>query len=304
MADHSAKWREQIAWASDHFLPVFGELPLDRVGRHQIQAFLLSKGREERTVVTTSTRGKPIVRRYPPLSRSSLGHLRKVLHAVFETASADDLVLKNPVAHVQLPPQRVRRETATYDLVEIAKLLEASRDTTWHRPIFLCALLGLRRGEALGVRREDLFDGALHVQRDVEDGPDGPRTGPLKTLSSDRWLPLPDDMAREIASWEESGHLVTWRGCLIRPNGFTHALPKTAAKAGVPVLTVHALRASFNSALADLGCPLEWRREMMGHSQRGVTERHYTKYREEIAREWLGKLWTAFEAVRPDRAST
>lgn len=65
-----------------------------------------------------------------------------------------------------------------------------------------------------------------------------------------------------------------------------------------------ALRASFNSALADLGCPLEWRRELMGHSQRGVTERHYTKYREEIAREWLGKLWTAFEAVRADRAST
>lgn len=304
LANHSYKWREQVDWAASHIMPSLGHLQVHEIGRHQVQAFLMERGREERTVAVVSPKGKKIVRKYPPLGRASLGHIRKVLHAVFAMAEADEIVTRNPVRAVELPPVRTKRQARTYTLEEIAKLIEGSKGTLWHRPLWLCALLGLRRGEALGVMAEDLLDGSLHVQRDVEQIGRGVATGPLKTLSSDRWLPLPEPMAMEIRSWGEKGHLVLWRGELVRPDGLTHALPKMADRAGVPRLTVHALRASFNSALAELGCPLEWRRELMGHSQSGVNERAYTRYREERKREWLTRFWEAFETASSVHRST
>lgn len=295
---HSYKWRQQVDWAASHIMPSLGHLLLHEVGRHQIQAFLMERGRDERTVVTASTRGKTIVRKYPPLSRASLGHIRKVLHAVFAMAEADEIVTRNPVRAVELPPIRIKRQANVYSLEELARLIDAADGMLWQRPLVLCALLGLRRGEALGVMAEDIADGALHVQRDVEEHGRDVATGPLKTLASDRWIPLPAALAAEIASWGRSGHLILWRGQLVRPGGLTHALPKIAAKAGVPRLTVHALRASFNSALAEIGCPLEWRRELLGHAQSGVNERAYTRYREERKREWMERLWAAFEEAR------
>ncbi len=297
LAEHSYKWREQVDWAASHIMPALGSILVDELGRHHVQAFLLSKGRDDRTTVVVSPKGTPSTRRYGPLSRSSVGHLRKVLHAIMEMAEADDLIKRNPVRHVELPPERTRRVVSAYTLEEASKLIEVAKGTTWFRPLWLCALLGLRRGEAFGVMAEDLLDGSLHIQRDVEVIGREVTTGPLKTLASDRWLPLPEPMATEIRSWAKRGHLTLWKGRLVRPEGLTHALPVLAERAGVRRLTIHALRAGFNSHLADLGCPEEWRKELMGHAQTGVNERHYTRYREETKREWLSKLWAEYSSL-------
>ncbi|MGI8924767.1 MAG: phage integrase central domain-containing protein [Fimbriimonadales bacterium] len=89
LIQHSQKWRQQVAWALDkHLTPRFGKLRIASIDRHILQSFLTQKLSE--------------------LSHSSVGHLRKVLHAVFALAEVDEIISKNPIKAVRLPPVRVQ----------------------------------------------------------------------------------------------------------------------------------------------------------------------------------------------------
>jgi integrase len=134
------------SFAEKHFREALGPLPLREVTAARIEGLLNSK------------RGE--------LSPESLNHLRALAHRLFTLAIRRGFwSAANPVAPVQR--FKVPRRLPEYLRAEEVPLVLAALDDRW-RPLFACALwTGLRRGELLALRKQDvdLSAGTLAVSR-------------------------------------------------------------------------------------------------------------------------------------------
>jgi integrase len=120
-----------------HILPsALGPLGLGQVKPSDVQGFILAL-RES---------GK---------AESTVRQIYTVLRAIFESALADGLVARNVVAGVKRPSV-TRRETHSLAPAEVAALLEQTDKTSYGLMIRLMAYTGLRRGEAVALRWEDV----------------------------------------------------------------------------------------------------------------------------------------------------
>lgn len=243
--NHSLKWRKQVAWALDGYIyKTFGHFPITEVKRQQVQYWLASL----------------------KLSRTSVGHIRKVFHALMNLAEADDLVPHNPIRHVKLAPVR-----PTLKLVlnagQVHALIEASRGASCESAVILAACLGLRRAEIASLKRSDFRGGTLQVLG-------------TKTSAAVREIPYPAAMP----------------ALLKFPVGYWSAreeLKEACAKANVPPITLHSLRHSFATHLQRLGCPEDARARLLGHGKRGITA-GYSHAEMEVWRGWVDAVWTDF----------
>lgn len=131
------------------------------------------------------------------LSSATMAQARGVLSSALRQAVDDGLTPNNPVAAVKRP--RIRRAEPHWPTpVQLAALLEASRNTLWEVPILLAAVTGARRSEVLGVSWEDvnLKTGTISIRRGVQrvaraEGGGGVMFTPLKTKRAHRLVQLP-----------------------------------------------------------------------------------------------------------------
>jgi integrase len=224
----------------------------------------------------------------PRAIRKALTHLR----ALFKEALALELVARDPTAAVRLegnPRSKVGRALEPHE----AEALLAAFDAwpTWEvgMALRLCLAMGLRAGEALGLKwgDVDLEAGTLAVRRawTALEGR-GHLTGP-KTPSAKRTLPVPQaTLSRLKVRWQE----LLERGFRpkdlkefwlfpsskdpsrpLNPHTLAHALRKMTARLGLPPVRVHDLRHSYGSLLLANGAPLELVSERMGHANPSIT---------------------------------
>lgn len=120
-----------------HFVPTLGHLPLARLSPQAIQGFLgdrLQKGLSPTTV---------------------LYHYR-VLHESLRHAMKWGLLPRNPADHVD-PPRRRRLEMRVWDEEQVRLFLAEAKRSSRHYVLFLAAILtGMRQGELLGLRWQDV----------------------------------------------------------------------------------------------------------------------------------------------------
>ncbi len=207
--------------------------------------------------------------------QKALLHLR----ALFREALALEVVARDPTAAVRLeggPRAKAGRSLEPHE----AEALLAAFDAwpTWEvgTALRLCLALGLRAGEALGLKWGDLDleEGTLTVRRawTALEGR-GHLTGP-KTPSARRTLPVPQaTLTRLKARWEE----LLERGFRpkdlrelwlfpsskdpsrpLNPHTLAHALRKMTSRLGIPPVRVHDLRHSYGSLLLANGAPWSW----------------------------------------------
>lgn len=270
VAGHSDKWRQQIAWAWGKVPERMKNTDMREITRHELQRFLSGL----------------------KFSRSSVGHVRKVLHAVFSLAEADDMIAKNPMRAVKLAPARTVPE-APYSASEVRAILGYSAGYSHANAVILAALLGLRLGEALGAKWSDIEGGVLHVRRQ--------HTGALKTTSSARRIPLPAGFALEPNDTEWIVPVRNPRnvqGTLGRPGkGGARGYMASVYKAGVKYRSFHGLRRFCATELERQGCPQGLISAILGHSSGNVT-RLYIHNDEEMMRLYLDKVRLAVAGVQ------
>ncbi len=139
---------------------------------------------------------------------------------------------------------------------EVKKLAAAARDRRVAAAIVLAATTGLRKGELLGLRKEDRRDGALHLAQ-TKTG--RPRLVPLPPQA--RGIPLPLGLTVDELR-----------------KGFDRA----RARAGMPHVRFHDLRHTYASWLVQAGAPLPAVRDLLGHSSLAVTGRYAHLAREDL----------------------
>jgi integrase len=149
--------------------------------------------------------------------------------------------------------------------------------------------LGLRRGELLGLRWEDidLERGVLEVRRSLQRV--GGRRQPVtpKTRTSRRTIPLlgicidalrqqaeRQDRDRELAGseWADSGYVfTTTTGTPVEPDNLRRSWYPIREAAGLGPIRFHDLRHSCVTLLLDLGTAPHIVRDIVGHSDIDVT---------------------------------
>ena len=135
-----------------HLLPAFGAFELESVTIELIEEFIAAKRHEEKAV------------------KSILNYLG-LLHAMFAFAVRRGWCARNPVALVEKPRGGPNLDIRFLDVQELEALLAATptdaRGRTEHVLYLTAAMTGLRRGELLALRWQDIdwTAGVVRVRR-------------------------------------------------------------------------------------------------------------------------------------------
>jgi integrase len=234
-----------------HLEPEFGKLRLDAIGQEQVERYKAKK------------LGATLA---PKTINNHLTVLRRMLAVAVEWGK-----LKT------VPPVRCLRAPAPdFDFLtfEEARRLVAASAAAWRPMIVLGLRCGLRQGELLALRWDDvdLVAGRLVVRRAVSRGVIGTPKG-----GRAREIPLSDDAARALREQRHlKGELVfaDEKGDLLTKGECKWPLWRACQRAGLRRVGWHALRHSFASHLVMRGVPLKAVQELLGHASIEMTMRY------------------------------
>ncbi len=225
-------------------------------------------------------------------------------HMVLRSALADALtrgkITRNVAAIVKAPKalDHPHEKLSKSDAKKAIKAAQSERELCR----LVCALvLGVRQGEALGLRWQDYqIIGESHfliVEEAVQRIGGKIVRDDVKSRASHRRLPLPEGVRPIFAAWREK---TTDPTGYIFPGHAGHgpedarrdwqAWRDSLARAGVNPIPLHGARGSAASLLADMGVPDWMIAEILGHSQVVITRKHYIEGTEERHQEALGGL--------------
>jgi integrase len=230
------------------------------------------------------------------LSNRGVQRYLVALHSIFKRAMKADGLPRNPLATVERP--RVARSAGidVFSREEVMALVRAAQDDQDGVLYLTAAFTGLRLGELLGLRWEDVdFDAAtIRVRRNWTDGREGtPKSG------RDRAVPMMDDVAQALARLAQRDRDTTDRDLVFcdqlgRHLGYKtlRARYKKALKtAKLRDLRFHDLRHTFGTHAIRAADPREVM-EWMGHADIQTTQKYLAyKPRRDAAK----RLAAAFE---------
>jgi integrase len=132
--------------------------------------------------------------------KSTLKHIRTYIRAALEYAVDEGLINRNPARKLELPRVQKSRERF-YSLAEMDRLLKVAveRENLVLRILLFC---GLRPAELLALRIEDVGANQLRIDEAVKEKEKGDkRIGETKTETSDAWVAVPPNLARDLKAW-------------------------------------------------------------------------------------------------------
>lgn len=207
-----------------------------------------------------------------------------------------------------MPAPRVQpRELQPWNLDQTVIFLEASRQDPLYAAFVVAVTLGLRRGEILGLRWQDidLERRTLTVRNQIQrvqkelyaDSTKNRRTRvipiPLMCVAPLRWQRLRQAAQREAAgtAWQQNDYVFTTRtGRPVEPRNISRSFERIADGAGLPRVRLHDARHGCATLLFAAGVPARVVMEILGHSQIAVTMNIYTHVSEETRREAIGHM--------------
>lgn len=240
-------------------------------------------------------------------SRRLVQQVHSVLRNALQAAVREELLSRNVAKLVQIsgPAYDVNRGLS---VDQARKLLMEARSDRLQALYVLALYLGLRRGELLGLRWEDidLESGDLEVRRTLQRIEGKLTTVTPKTRHSRRTVPLPEvcvealrdhrerqKLEREAAGtdWTETGHVFTSKvGTAIEPDNLRRSWYPLRTAAGLGSVVFHGLRHTCVTLLLDVNTPPHIVRDIVGHSAIEVTMTIYAHASLDEKRAALKKL--------------
>ena len=238
------------------------------------------------------------------------------LNSVFKAAISEDIIKpnNNPTEHIKLPP-KTKAPIEAYTVDEVNKLLALSvNDDITHLVMGLGFLAGLRRGEMLGLRWQDVDfnkdNAMLHIVQTRVVVDDVEHIKPPKTAAGKRDIPIPDTLVKILKSAElryktnkikygqdfvDSGYVITKEnGEAYRPDGvsihYERFMYKVEEEHGIPYKSLHKLRHSYATLLIDGGANPKVVQKNLGHEDITMTLGTYAHAYSDRQRSEVDKL--------------
>ncbi len=249
------------------------------------------------------------------LSAQTVVHLHRVLHKALQQAVKWQILIRNPADAAQ-PPKCQRIEMRVLPDDQVSKLLIAAEGTTLYMPVLLAISTGMRRGEVLALKWQDvdMDAGFLSVRRSLEQTRAGLSFKSPKNSKSKRTVVMPANLARALVKhkgiqaqnklllgegYQDLGMVCCYPdGRPVNPNYLTSAFPGLLQRAGLPHIRFHDLRHTHATMLLAQGVHPKIVSERLGHCTIGITLDTYShvlpSMQEEAARKIDGILDAAF----------
>jgi integrase len=243
------------------------------------------------------------------LSPISIKDARDTLRAALTNAVAEELLTRNVASVVRLPAPRKRKRNS-WSVEEARAFLESARHDS--DPLYgayvLVLVLGLRRGEALGLTWQDVnLDAAeIAVTWQLQRSRGQLQHRETKTPGSEVTLPLPDicmtalklraerqDRDRIAAddAWQDTGLVFTTAyGTPYEPRNFARHFALRCKKASVRYIRIHDTRRTCGSLLAALDVHPRVAMQILRHSKIAITMEIYTEVPDARTRDALRRL--------------
>lgn len=248
-----------------------GKIALNKIKRSDIQKFINAKTKE--------------------LSPGTVGHVRAVIADALHVAEIDRMIIVSPCKDIQMP-KRKQKEINPFSMEEAKKLLQAAEPGSMlHAIIFTGLHTGMRRGEIVGLRWDDIDFKAgkitIRQQSKIEPGKDEGKSkvilGTLKTESAYRTIPMEKNLAKVLTSYKAkqaeeklaageaylaNGLVFAWPdGSIINPSTISARFKYLIQSLDIQYRTFHELRHTFASIGISRGMSIKTVSKIMGHAK-------------------------------------
>ena len=277
-------------YIDNHIRPNIVDIPLEKLTSLDLQKLykkLLTKGRVERLEAKGQPKG---------LSTKTVRNIHQILSSALKLAQEQRIILANPAERCALPKVE-HREMKTLPVEQLQSFLREARESGVFELYYLELATGLRRGELLGLKWEDidLQKGDLRVKRQVSRINGEVMEAPLKTKNAYRTLPLAEDTIDVLKEQREKVGSSPWvfpspNGGPISPDSVLHMLHRVLKRAGLPRVRFHDLRHTFATLALQNGVDIKTVSGMLGHFSAGFTLDTYAHVTGAAQRQAAGKM--------------
>lgn len=221
------------------------------------------------------------------LSPKTVRYIHTIIHRSLRDGVRWGLLARN-VADLADPPRHSRKEMNVWSAEQLRAFLASVTGSRLHPCYLMAAVTGMRRGEVLGLRWQDVnFDvGRLQVRQTLTSVDyklvfSRPKTirsirsialdpATVTTLRAHRKAQLEERMA--WGAYEDSGLVFSREnGTPIHPQSLSQAFERDAKAAGLPLIRFHDLRHSYATVALGAGVHPKVVSERFGHSSIAVT---------------------------------
>ncbi|WP_165423249.1 tyrosine-type recombinase/integrase [Ktedonosporobacter rubrisoli] len=288
-----------------HLIPVLGQHQLQKLTVQHIQAFYAKKEEEG-------------------LAPATIVYYHSVLHNALNTGIKRGLISRN-VCNLADPPRKEHYEIQPLSIVQAQKFLSAIENHKWKALYALAIATGLRRGEILGLKWQDVNfkNGTLQVQRIlsrvptqtpkrvhvyVEAEPKTKRSRrniviapfALEALDQHR-MQQAEIRSKAGETWKDHDYVFcTMKGTHLNPNHVVEELKKILLRAELPNIRFHDLRHSAATFLFVAGVHPKIVQEFLGHTQISTTMDIYSHMLPGMQEDAVNKLHDALKRKDDD----
>lgn len=270
--------------------PAIGEILLQSLRAHHIQ----------KMVNDMIARG---------LSPKNIRDTYNNINAAMKKAVVLRMIPYNPCEGVVLPKLK-RYKAKVYDITNIHKLLEITKDTDMYIPVLLCVTAGLRRGELLALRWDniDFKKKVLMIRHNMVRGENGFIIKAPKSEAGIRDIRLGDEVIDELrkarkkyfedmisygTGFQNLNFVVRQEdGTPMMPDSMTRKWTRFVEEHKLPHIRFHDLRHSNATALIMAGVNPKVVQQRLGHADVNITLNTYTHVLPEMDVEAAEKLDT------------
>ena len=277
-----------------HLVPVLGHIQLQKLAPQHVRALYAQKLKEG-------------------LSPTSVNTIHAMLHKALDDAIRWNLLVRN-VCDAVSPPRRERYEICPLTLEQAQQFLTAARGHSLEALFVLALSTGMRRGELLGLKWQDInFQARMLQVRRIFTRALGNRyiEAEPKTEKSRRSIILPP-LAIEILTqhrvrqleaklnagefWQDQDLVFcTSIGTPLNPSKVVDRFKTLLKRAKLPTMRFHDLRHSAATILLSMGIHPKVVQELLGHNQISMTMDIYSHVLPTMQKEAMDKLNDALQ---------
>ncbi len=270
-----------------HIVPNLGHIPLQNLNAMMLDDFYNERLQAPRADGQEGT-----------LSENTIKHIHDIIRIALNQAVKWGILVRN-VAEAATPPEVPKQRPAAWTPEQAAKFLESVKNDRYYAAYLLAIQAGLRRGEILGLRWQDInfVERYVTIKQTLVKTSKGNVLKDPKTKDSQNATALSEAtvdalrarmfaQAREKQDWEEKCGPGTWKnpanlvftredGSPIKPDSFSRQFKKRLGKGGIPRIRFHDQRHTAATIMIDAGTDIKVVSNQLRHADIGTTSDFY-----------------------------
>lgn len=240
---------------------------------------------------------------------STMEQTRITMYNMFDSAEENEVILSNPVKRSVKCPKKTDKKNKVLTVLEQRLFLEAAKGTSNYYQYQLLLQTGLRAGELIGLKWDDIDFNKREISIRRSVGYDYTSkeyvVGEPKSASGYRVIPMTqlaynilNEKNRQIKNNQNSGKVseftdyifVNKNGVPTKNTSYDAHIRKIADKAGIEHFSMHTLRHTFATRCIEAGMKPKTLQKILGHSNINITMNLYVHVTDDEKKSEMKKL--------------